>query len=251
MEEKKEIKLGRWNPHFPSNFSMIISASRRSGKTFLFKHLYLNYIKTDKTIIFSPNLEQFNFVPKGSIMKREIDENILNYLMNRKGREKLVNVLVVFDDLCSKKNKGLDSILQLYTQGRHNNVSVVFITQNITLCDTTWRNCTDLFIIMKNKTSMQYDTIINNFLLGYIEVPEAYEKKERTYMRKLLYRYLKGPENVFNAIIMDDSIENGLFIYRAPSKNKKISKKEKKKNIELIELEESSSESESSNEEQN
>lgn len=214
--------LRKWNPRFPTNFSMIVSASRRSGKSYLIRHLYTKYMKHDYVMVFSPNVDEYNFIKEPYYKSSENDLTILKKLIGReKGKD--LKILLIFDDMASRKNRYKDEILQLFIQGRHHNISVIFITQDITLCDTTWRNNSDIIILMKNKSAKQNESIIDNFLIGYIELSE--NVKEKRYFRNMLTKNLKGENNNFRALILDDEYDDEIFWYRAPkAKIKKIKK---------------------------
>lgn len=220
IQEKDVVNgLNKWKPRLPDNFSMIVSASRRSGKSYLIRHLYSKYMKHDYVMVFSPNVNEYNFLKDPYFKSSELDIGVLQKLIGReKGKD--LRILLIFDDMASRKNRYKDEILQLFIQGRHHNVSVIFITQDITLCDTTWRNNSDIIILMKNKSSKQNESIIDNFLIGYIELEE--NVKEKRYFRNLLTKNLKGDQNKFKALILDDEFDDEIFWYKAPKANLKV-----------------------------
>lgn len=113
-------------------FSMLVAGPRRSGKTEFTKNLILDSekiidVKIDKYLwIFASGQQQL--VDKLS-HKVEFIKNLPEHDLEEELRG-MGNVLVVIDDLMEESSKR-DDVKSLFTRGRHINVSVVFLTQNL------------------------------------------------------------------------------------------------------------------------
>ncbi len=142
--------LNRFNPlkEFKQvkNFSAMVLAKRRSGKSVLIKDI-LSYAKDNykSAHVFSltahlqPDL--FNYVPENNVyegLDLEKLDSIYNeqqkYIerMMEKGRkkEKCDHILLIFDDIISDKNVRLSSrFTDLFILGRHINIAVIVLSQ--------------------------------------------------------------------------------------------------------------------------
>lgn len=177
-------------PHYTSNgdkppymkpksikpFAMVISASRNTGKSHLFRDIYKRCFherggsKFDVQIVFSNSLANgwYQSFIDTELMFDTYDPEIL------KIHEKEVdtfkekhgwypNSLVIFDDCIGNSVKYSDQITQLFTRGRHKGISICFITQSPVLIQTTWRaNVTHGFFLRCKGTSL--DHIVSSFL---------------------------------------------------------------------------------------
>ena len=140
------------------NFKILISGPSRCGKTFFLKNLIENLD------IFSKSPPQIiTLVYK--VMQPIYNELGVNYLLqdceNLKERLfKIANgrsMLCIFDDMINSTN--LNNISNLFlVDGRHNNLSMVFITQKLFVNNDNYREISqnsDYFIIFKNPRNMQ------------------------------------------------------------------------------------------------
>jgi len=144
-------------------FSMVVAGPRRSGKTEFTKKLILESeqkidIKIDKFVWYFAN-EQSELTKELShkvIFQKELPEH--NLEQEFFGNE---NVLVVIDHLMEESNKR-DDIKSLFTRGRHLNVSVIFLTQNLFHRGKNNRDVslnTDYMVLFKNPRDV---TIVSN-----------------------------------------------------------------------------------------
>ena len=197
MENKFEIE----KLQFKDGFSMCVAAPRRSGKTVLIKDLVRRIGFRFDVIIFKSlsqtSLEdyhesfgdqiEFNDGKKVAIgygIYKPGDRTIKKLSKNRGSGAK---ILVVMDDILSKKTKNDDGILDLYVHGRHQNVSCIFSSQRVTYIDPTVRENSDIFIVLNANTGSTLEFIIKELLEG-----TKYDNIESTIGMK------KGEAKVFN-----------------------------------------------------
>lgn len=115
-------------------FSMGIFASRQSGKTVFTKNLLLN----QERLIFPPfkkviwvykswqdSLNELQQQNGGNFEIEFVDD-----LPNFEGMSKQENTVIVIDDLMSEASQN-DQVQALFTRGRHLNLSVIYLAQNL------------------------------------------------------------------------------------------------------------------------
>ena len=125
---------------FVQPFTMTLAGGRRTGKTFFTKKL----LQHNRDLLSSPPLDTivwFYGAPQQDVFKevRETthgqhieflhglpqDKTVQELVTDLPGRRKLI----VLDDLMEKASNRAD-VAALFTHGRHNDMSVVFLTQN-------------------------------------------------------------------------------------------------------------------------
>ena len=230
-----KIKLNKWDPANTFNnpdkaFTMVISATRNSGKSNLLKHLYLNIWHPnnyfDSVCVFSKTMcEGFyeNFIP-GNLMFDRFSMVTLRKCMNTakyyKSRGRTWRLLVIMDDCISRKDKFVDELDQIFTNGRHYNVSLVYITQKLSYCSTTWYNNLNCIILLRN-TSRGEKRYIAEKILNDIISDSFPNDSENALTRRTIAMQSAICKN-YHAIIAlplvdSENYENKLFIYRAPN----------------------------------
>lgn len=239
---KQRIKLDKWDPHNTFNdpnksFTMVISATRNSGKSNLVKHLYLDVWYPqgyfDSVCVFSKTLcEGFyeNFIP-GDLMFERFSMPVLKKCMETakyyKSRGKSWKLLVIMDDCISRKDKFVDELDQIFTNGRHYNVSLVYITQKLSYCSTTWYNNLNCIIFMRNSSRTEKRYIAEKILDDIIsnDFPDDYGSRLTKRSMALQARCVN-----YNAIVAlplamkpedleEDTYKYKLFDYKAPNMN--------------------------------
>ena len=141
---------------FQHPFAMTIIGSRRTGKTNFVKNLL---ISRDKH--FNSEIDDiYWFSPGYNEVFDELEENIPNIklikglpsnisaLLSDKSRK----TLFVIDDLISQAGKRVD-VSDMFTNGRHSNLSVILLTQNMYHKGRHFRDMSinsDYFVIFKN-----------------------------------------------------------------------------------------------------
>jgi Poxvirus A32 protein len=180
------------------NFAGIMIAPRFSGKT----NTIISLIQTsfiyefDKIVVYTTVANRDVYVNQGGIKLNDIiidDEkmSVLKSLVESnekfiKEKEKPINILVIFDDTISRKQKYNDQILNLFVRGRHSFVSVLYSSQTPTLVDNIWKGNSDLIFIWKPNTSKDREYIVKNIMLGVLNIGFEKSKSEYTYYKKIL-----------------------------------------------------------------
>ena len=233
-------KLPVWKPKFQrgKNFSMLVLASRGSGKSYLTKYL-LEYHLRDKYDLFvvisdsDDELENYKEILPGRLFFNDFKPELITNLieMNKKRIQEgkpLLQVLFVFDDKISNKMKYNDELLQLFTRGRHVGISIVFISQSHAFASAAWRNNSDTIIVLKQNAKQARDAINDNILIGSLDAPENVNEKK--YYMNVMRNYINKEGD---AVVLDfnEGAFNNLFQYRAPSVQQRpvkvIAKKQK------------------------
>lgn len=153
MDENIISKLNRFDPSKEfkevKNFSAIVLAKRRSGKSVLIKDI-LSYAKDNykSAHVFSLTAhlqpELFDYVPKGNMYKgldmerldaiyNEQQKYIQKELQKKKKKEKCDHVLLIFDDVIAdpniRSNVSGKTFTNLFILGRHINLAVIVLSQ--------------------------------------------------------------------------------------------------------------------------
>ncbi len=183
-------RIKQWVPNFPVdknkfvNFSMLQIGSRRSGKSYLFNYMYKKYYSKffDLIVIITTemNVESFREIIPDAIIESNLNKakNIIRALISVNKRiksktqiklKKPMNLLVLFDDTASRKQRSDPFILDLYARGRHYNISVIYLTQSLAMADTVWRNNSDIIIIHKQNIMSEYVKISENLIYGFYQ----------------------------------------------------------------------------------
>lgn len=113
----------------------------------------------------------YDFIPRDNI-KDDFDEDFLSSLYQQRKLKKLNNnkvsldpVLIIFDDIINdpmyKKSKIIDNI---FTEGRHYNISVWFLTQNFTSLKQLQRNNVRWAISFCHDTALERDKFSSSYL---------------------------------------------------------------------------------------
>ncbi|MHA1522136.1 MAG: ATPase/DNA packaging protein [Promethearchaeota archaeon] len=162
--ELNKIRLEQWDPvgDFDDGkpFAMCVSATRNSGKSYLIRHLYkdvwMRKRMFDTTIVFSQTLANdfyADFV-NSKLMYESYQPEVLKktFAEARKMIKygKVWNVLIILDDCISAKDKYDKQLTSIFTQGRHINISIVYITQKLSYTSTTWINNCNYILILRN-----------------------------------------------------------------------------------------------------
>ena len=162
--------LKTWKPKLIKGFTMIICASRRSGKTIFTKFLtlYKGGLLDSSDIILvmtsGVNKNAYNFISPDNIItgyqpevindildqqdetKKEIE--LATYYDNKKKPE-LPTITIILDDCIEFRTRYDRTLERLFFQGRHYNINLLFITQSLSCISPSFlRNC-DYFVYFK------------------------------------------------------------------------------------------------------
>ena len=227
------------------NATMIVIASRRSGKSYLITHLLEEYSKSNKldaVFLFSKTLAGFEGIPSAYRYKNlDILESIIETQMkvkkhNLKAKKKDIvksNIVLILDDMVGSGGRGqemrVNPILnKLFTNGRHlshkenSNVMTILISQVYTAISPQIRLNTDYLFSAALQSRFEREKIVNGFLSlnsGRHGLRESYE----------IFDSVVNHDN-FNFIAINTTHQNKkkfsdyVFNFKAPGKlqNKRL-----------------------------
>ena len=183
------------------NATMIVIASRRSGKSHLITHFLEEYSKKNKldaVFLFSKTLAGFEGIPSAYRYKNlDILESIIETQMkvkkhNLKAKKKDIvksNLVLILDDMVGSGGRGqemrVNPILnKLFTNGRHlshkdnSNIMTILISQVYTAISPQIRLNTDYLFSASLQSRFEREKIVNGFLSlnsGRHGLRESYE----------------------------------------------------------------------------
>jgi hypothetical protein len=222
--------LPKWKPDFKrgKNFSMLILASRGSGKSYLTQYL-LTYHLRDKFDLFvvisesEDELEKYREILPGKLFFDDFNPDLIQNLIRiNKDRQRksqpIYETLIVFDDKISNKLKYSDELLQLFTRGRHVGISIIFISQSHSYANAAWRNNSDTIIMLKQNSRQARVAITENVMMGALDVPEGANEKQ--FYTDVMRKYMNSEGD---AVVLDyrKGAFDNLYQYRAPEITKK------------------------------
>ena len=190
---------------FKHPFSMMIAGPRRSGKTEFTRKLILNSEtlideKIDRFVWFYSSTQ--DELVKSLSHKVEFRKKLPAHDLEDEFSEgTMERVFVVIDDLMEEANKRSD-VKSLFTRGRHLNVSVLFLTQNLFHRGKNNRDIslnTDYMILFRNPRDVSIVNHIGKQMGDIVLMKEAYKK---------------ATENPFSFLVVDmrcDSIDRLRF----------------------------------------
>lgn len=188
------------------NFSSIIVAKRRSGKTTIMRQMLFE-IKDwyNEVYIFSKTIEfqceGYDFVDKknqikGFDEKRMTDiwlsqkETVLKLKKAKVKQEDFPTILFIMDDIITEENLKKSKVLQdIFVLGRHSNIAIIILSQNFCSLPPIMRKNVDLaiafYLINRNDT----DRFVDEYL-----------STESDTLGRMILREITGEE--FKAIIV-------------------------------------------------
>lgn len=199
------------------NFSMVLTASRRSGKTTLLRYLYPKWEKIfDIIFVYSYSIhnEAYAFVkePKFDSYNPDSIKDIFKF---QKKTSNKFRILIIFDDLVSKSVKDDDSILQAYIRGRNSNISIVISTQIFKLIAKNNRGNLDYLFCGKTNMSENRLTLIENVFMNSVKMPDVI--KNKTQKIEFLDRWLIEHTTDFHFVVVDCFEDNEkLYDFKVP-----------------------------------
>lgn len=228
------MDINEWVPEFKDKyFSLIMASPRRSGKSSLMKDLIINndLINDYEIFVVFTNNEQSRdfyseFIP-GDLIFSDFNEDILE---NVKGLQqelyengdKMKDILIIFDDCIGHKVKNNEKIIDFFCTGRHLNIAICMIVQDITLLKTICRDNTDIFIFFRQKSLRAKTHIIDNYMI------EAIDEDEYPNPRKELKTLISSICRDHQCIIIDnlnegETFNTTIFKYKAIIENEEYS----------------------------
>jgi hypothetical protein len=153
--------------------TILITASRRSGKTYYAKYL-VKKIKNLYSLIIcftnTKNSGQWNSILDNDNIIDGYDPEIIemiykrNRILKQKAPKANRNVLIIFDDVIdNKKIKNDDMVESLFIRGRHDKIGVIFITQKLTRVSPTIRENSDIIIVPIQKSRKALEALSEEY----------------------------------------------------------------------------------------
>ena len=174
------------------NFKLFISGPSRCGKTFFISELLENIDTFTKdppeTILYIYKVWQSKFDEMKSVVHAFIEDNV-NVIQQIREIALGQKIFVIFDDLINSKS--LADISALFTvDGRHMNMSMVFLTQRMFVNNEHFRqisqNC-DYFCVFKNpRNSAEIRTLAQQLTPGSLNLIEIYKEATKNPFSYLL-----------------------------------------------------------------
>ena len=176
-------ELTLWDPNtLPANFTLVLHGRRRTGKSFLIKHLCHAYLKRKFEYVYVFSETAFNgwfqtFCPPQFIYEK-FDDDILQAIINRqkvlhqltKGSNENINCLIILDDVLDVKNS--PSLEKLFLQARHYKISLIMAIQDATLISKKMRTNIDTAITFREPMEDRREMFIQSFL-GFKDIKKG------------------------------------------------------------------------------
>lgn len=225
------LKIPIWKPkkeNFSDNPSILVYGSRRSGKSYLVRHLYKEYFKhsIDLTFVYSLSprtcdfyrdfVKQVNPIENPQIFCGEIPNAFLDKVdalndARRKAKEKPLKILLIVDDGLSTKTKFNDMMTQCFIRGRHSELSIIFCTQNHSLLSQNWKQNADYQFVGKNSGAGR-DFFYKSYLTEH--------KKD------VAFKVLSECKDFWFLVLplQDTNDKEDMYYYKAPNEEIKVKK---------------------------
>ena len=168
---------------FQHPFSMILAGGRRTGKTqftkklLLQKHWLIN-VPIEHIIWFHATAQPDVFSELMRELNIEFVEGLPKANMNTFLTDKHDSKLLIFDDMMEEASERVD-IKHLFTRGRHQDTSVVFLTQNLYHQSKHSRDMslnTDYMVLFKNPRDSMIITTLGRQMGNAKFLADVYEQ---------------------------------------------------------------------------
>lgn len=184
-QNNNNVYPAEWDPSSAfsrgNHFMLSILGPSESGKSYLMRDIFIKGKFAglfDIFIVFSHSLDNAieadffaNFVPGGLHFKEykpevmtklfEIQER---YMANKR---RYLNILIIFDDCVSVKQKYSDEILQTFIRGRNKGMSIIFASQAPQLMNSIWRTNSHYVILTRELSFINRQSNIKSFLTPF------------------------------------------------------------------------------------
>lgn len=160
--DSKKLKL-------PNIFLLIASCG--SGKTHFLRYLLYKFNKHnsfDNHLVISNTSKytgEYSFIPSKYIHS-EYQDQLIENLMNIQKRNPKFRTALILDDCLGSVNFNSNTIIRLFTQYRHLNITIFLTTQYICKISTTIRECCNYIFIFKQTIKRSINNIFENY--GYL-----------------------------------------------------------------------------------
>lgn len=191
MFRKTQIKL-------PTR--IIITGKTNTGKSIYGKTLlYFLADKIDKLYIISPTLEGLEDLTKESHIFPEYEQEALGKIVRKqKLREEKPQTLIYIDDSALDISKTDEILNRIFMNGRHDNLSVIIITQKFRCLSLILRDNTDYVCCTKIFNIKEKEALFEEY--GGIEKKEFYKKLDdftKNYYLMIINNTTPDEQNVY------------------------------------------------------
>lgn len=203
------------------HFSIADCAPRNSGKTTTISYLWpLFKERYDAIIFFCQSL-------KASIYKEFLTDNdrrfcfsgfnedLMHDLKNlQDATENAFHFLLLFDDdVDFNRNKNNAMMVNIYTKGRNDNMTIWFSTQSMFAINPNARDNIDYFILRRPRTPAMREKVVEQFLYGIVPTPPECTTRGR----KLTYlnQWIDANTRDYTVIIIDYLNDAKIYKFRA------------------------------------
>lgn len=172
----QSLELPWWDPlMFPHDGTAIFYGRRRSGKSWMVRHLIHQYKHIYRAVLVLTNTDQndfwaahvpFRFIHKydpfvvGKIIAHQ-KAVIAHNKLNAENPERLINpyIAVILDDVVSRNMQHDETLNALFYEGRHSKIAVFVTTQHPKALPPGVRNNADLAVIYPQWSEHDMDSI--------------------------------------------------------------------------------------------
>ncbi len=183
--QQQHIKMYDWEKDTPNRpISMLVDGIRNSGKSFLMENILpiiINKNNVRKIILISGTAKiqnNFNFIRKEDKYEpsqmSEVLKNLVEIQLRKKKRNQTPpRVMVILDDVVGTSSNGKrlrynKDLEFLYIGGRHYNIDIITIVQNLLAVPPSIRQNSDILVIFKTPNLNKQKFIIDNFISGTV-----------------------------------------------------------------------------------
>jgi len=211
--------LKQWN-----GFTCIISGSRMSGKSMFLKNLLVGEPKLankfDFIIIFSKTLVNgfYSSFLDTSLMFTQFQEGVIDSFKKlhqqaiEKGKK--FKWLCILDDMVDNKTKYKESLLDLFTCGRHYGASIFILTQKLSLLATGYIGNNMIFVNMFASSRQEKEYIANKIVTDAIDHDFSHLKLSQ--VERTAYLIQTEICQDYNALIITPYEQTKIWRYKAP-----------------------------------
>ena len=188
MEEQprqQQFRQYDWESDTPDRpVSLLVDGIRNSGKSFLIEKVLPKFIEKNnvqKTILVSGTAKiqkNFKFIKKKdkydpSDLSDVIQKLVQIQLRKAKSGEKPPRIMIILDDVVAttsnnKKIRYNKDLEFLYIGGRHYNIDIITLVQNLLAVPPSIRQNSDILVVFKTPNLNKQKFIIDNFISGTV-----------------------------------------------------------------------------------
>lgn len=220
--------------------AIIISACRRSGKTFLTRdilHKMCKISRPDCVLLFSETADfnsDFDYVPEQfkynsldqDLVKKFVDQQEKTMKQYKSMKKKHPNydkepssVVMIFDDVAHDKKVFHSEILgKLFILGRHIRIGVVFLTQHLHALAPKFRNNADVICTFRDPNWNNRKCLQD----GFMTLSAADRKLVQKFMDKCLGEAYKCVVVCMYKVQQAEKMSDYIYTYKAPKETPKF-----------------------------